>query len=102
MDVLVAVIADNFGDMKLSELMLFFNWFKAGRFGRFYGTVDAMVITDGLQQFRAVKSEYLRQIQRKQERDEERRRYAERERQARNGELLTAEEWKQKRNFFEK
>lgn len=37
--------------LKLSELLLFFLRFKSGRYGRFYGAVDPLVITSGLQTF---------------------------------------------------
>ena len=50
-DAVTAVVADNFGYLKLSELMLFFQQFKAGKYGRFYGAVDPMVITGALRAF---------------------------------------------------
>ena len=37
--------------LKVSELMLFFFRFKAGFYGKFYGSVDPMVITTALSQF---------------------------------------------------
>ena len=40
-----------FGYLKISELMLFFHWFKSGKFGRFYGSVDPLVITTSLRDF---------------------------------------------------
>lgn len=45
------VIATEFYYLKISELMLFFNHFKAGRYGRFYGSVDPVVITTSLREF---------------------------------------------------
>lgn len=45
------VIASEFFYLKLTELMLFFKRLKAGRYGRFYGTVDTMQITTSLQDF---------------------------------------------------
>lgn len=45
------VIATEFYYLKISELMLFFNRFKAGRYGRFYGSVDPVVITTSLRDF---------------------------------------------------
>lgn len=36
---------------KVSELMLFFYRFKAGRYGRFYGAVDPLVIMQALREF---------------------------------------------------
>ena len=100
-DMLVAVIADNFAYLKLSELLLFFQWFKSGRFGRFYGVMNALVITDALQQFCAAKSARLAQIARMREQDKLREHEAERRRLEQNGELLTAAEWKERRKQYE-
>lgn len=48
---LAETIAVEFCYMKVSELLLFFHWFKAGRYGRFYGAVDPLVITTALHSF---------------------------------------------------
>lgn len=45
------VIATEFYYLKVSELMLFFHRFKTGRYGRFYGSVDPLVITTSLRDF---------------------------------------------------
>lgn len=45
------VIAQEYGYLKVSELLLFFFRFKAGAYGRFYGVVDPMVITTALREF---------------------------------------------------
>lgn len=45
------VIAREFYYLKVSELMLFFQRFKTGRYGRFYGSVDPLVITTSLREF---------------------------------------------------
>ena len=45
------VIAMEFHYLKVSELMLFFHRFKTGRYGRFYGTVDPLIITTSLREF---------------------------------------------------
>lgn len=44
-------IATEFYYLKISELMLFFHRFKSGRYGRFYGSVDPLVITTSLRHF---------------------------------------------------
>ena len=31
--------------------MLFFWWFKSGKYGKFYGSVDPMILTSSLKQF---------------------------------------------------
>ncbi len=45
---LARVIIGEWGFLHLSELMRFFFRFKAGRYGRFYGSVDPLVITEAL------------------------------------------------------
>lgn len=45
---LACVIAEEFPYLKVSEFMLFFHRFKAGCYGRFYGAVDPMLITNKL------------------------------------------------------
>lgn len=48
---LARVIRSQYGFMKLTELMRFFLLFKSGRFGRFYGTVDALAVAEALCKF---------------------------------------------------
>lgn len=45
------LIAQNYFYLKISELMLFFSRFKQGKYGRFYGSVDPMIIMSSLQDF---------------------------------------------------
>ena len=45
------IISMEFTHLKISEMMLFFYWFKSGKFGRFYGSVDPLVITTSLREF---------------------------------------------------
>ncbi|MBO4550098.1 MAG: hypothetical protein J5733_05150 [Bacteroidaceae bacterium] len=45
------VIATEFSCLKISELMLFFHRFKSGRYGKFYGSVDPLVICQALREF---------------------------------------------------
>lgn len=45
------VIATEFYYLKISEIMLFFHRFKTGRYGRFYGNVDPLVIVTSLREF---------------------------------------------------
>ena len=46
-----SVIATEFYFLSVSELMLFFHRFKSGRYGRFYGSVDPLVITTSIRVF---------------------------------------------------
>jgi len=45
------VIATEFFHLKVSELMLFFHRFKSGKYGKFYGSVDPLVICRSLREF---------------------------------------------------
>ena len=45
------IISNEFYYLKVSELMLFMYRFKAGRYGRFYGSVDPLIITESLRKF---------------------------------------------------
>ena len=46
-----SVIATEFHFLSVSELMLFFHRFKSGRYGRFYGSIDPLVITTSIRTF---------------------------------------------------
>ena len=48
---LASIIATDFYFLKISELMLFFHRFKAGKYGRFYGSVDPLIIVEALHKF---------------------------------------------------
>ena len=58
------VIMSEFYYLKLSEFMLFFFQFKAGRYGKFYGAVDPLVITEAMQKFKKWRCDMLQQIER--------------------------------------
>lgn len=45
------IIVMTYPYLKISELAMFFAWFKAGRYGRFYGSIDPLVITCALRDF---------------------------------------------------
>lgn len=53
------VIVAGFFYLKTSELCLFFLWFKIGKYGKFYGCIDPLVITNALQQFAKERAEYI-------------------------------------------
>jgi hypothetical protein len=48
---LSGLIRSEYPQMKASEVLLFFQRLKCGRYGRFYGAVDALFITSALAQF---------------------------------------------------
>ena len=45
---LARIIVQEFGYLKVTEVMLFLHRFKAGHYGRFYGAIDPMVIVMAL------------------------------------------------------
>ena len=45
---LARMIITEFGYLKVSEIMLFLHRFKSGRYGRFYGAIDPLVIISAL------------------------------------------------------
>ena len=80
------VIVKTHWDLKVSELMLFFFRFKSSRYGRFYGTVDPMVVTSALWQFRAERDRAIAERIEAQER-------ARREALARNPRVVSREQY---------
>ena len=59
MEHLARLIAREYFYLKISELMLFFHRLKCGAYGRFYGTVDPMIITCALRQFRVDRNDMI-------------------------------------------
>lgn len=85
---LAKIISIEYHYFKTSELLLFFYWFKAGKYGRFYGSVDPMVITTALQDFVLDRrSAYAKRVQ-----EEERKQREAWEKEER----MTYEQYKQK------
>lgn len=72
--------------LKITEVLLFFHRFKMGRYGRFYGSVDPMVVTCALRQFIAERNEILAQYE-QQERERRQREYD------RTHPAMTRDEW---------
>lgn len=50
-------------DYKVTEIMLFFVRFKSGRYGRFYGAVDPLLITNALNDFNSERTSFLDQYE---------------------------------------
>lgn len=61
---LASVIAAEYRYLKVTELLLFFHRFKAGHYGRFYGSVDPMVITCALRDFIKERNVFIDQYER--------------------------------------
>lgn len=90
------MIISEFYYFKLSEFMLFFAYFKGGRYGRFYGCVDPLLITESLQKFKKWRNSTLDYIQECNKRKELE------QRPARDTECITHEEWLQYKPYYEK
>lgn len=89
------IIISGYGDFKLTEFMVFFQRFKQGLYGTFYGVFDPMVITRSLREFRADREKLLRFYEDKK-RQEEKEREWERIRTT----SLTFEEWEELKWLF--
>lgn len=70
MEQLSQVIIRNYGYLKVTELMVFFQRFKAGYYGKFYGSVDAMTITTAIREFMEYRAAKLNEIVQAKERAE--------------------------------
>lgn len=58
------LILTNFYFLKVTELMYFFQLFKSGSFGKFYGVVDGMAIMESLRKFLAIRTEEITKAER--------------------------------------
>lgn len=91
---LARIMLQEFYYLKLSEFMLFFAYFKAGRYGTFYGNVDPLVITSSLQRFKNERYEWIERYE-LMEADKKR------EEQPRNDpDCLTYSEWQELKWLF--
>lgn len=69
------MIAQEYGNLKCSEVMLFFYRFKFGKYGHFYGSVDPMLITTALRSFLNERNEVLQRYE-SQQREQQREQWA--------------------------
>lgn len=51
MNELADIIVRQFGYLKITEFILFVSLFKSGKYGKFYGVFDTVVITEGLNKY---------------------------------------------------
>ena len=68
---LANAIVNEYYYLKASELLLFFYQFKTGKYGRFYGVVDPMMITQALEVFVTERKRVIEQSEKSQERAEQ-------------------------------
>lgn len=90
---LAHIIVSTYGHLKVTEIMLFFWWFKCGRYGNFYGSVDPMVILSSLKKFMCDRNEII-------DRDEREKRRREFEESRKNA--ITYEDWLRIKDGMEK
>lgn len=69
---LARVILAEYPRLKVTELLLFFHRLKSGRYGRFYGMVDALFITSALVQFMEERQTETARFKAEQQRREQR------------------------------
>lgn len=72
------VIQSEFGFLRLTELMLFFLTVKSGEYGKMYGVLDPLTLTDGLRHFLTRRDKAISAIHDKRERqrqEEEKKRH---------------------------
>lgn len=89
---LADVILNQWYYLKVTEIMLFLQQFKAGRYGRFYGAVDAMAITEALGKFCAERTTIIARLD-SEERESARQR--EQQERAASGDCISREEWEE-------
>ena len=95
LDELARIINADFSGFRVTELMHFFSLFKAGHYGRFYGAVDGLAITEALQEFRRERDNLLWEESRKREKERRAKEEA-----IRAKEVMTFDEWKELRHLF--
>ena len=78
---LARTIILGYGRFKLTEFMVFFQRFKQGLYGTFYGVLDPMVITRYLREFRADRENLLRFYEDKKRQEERKREWELREKE---------------------
>ena len=85
-----SLILSQFYFLRLSELMDFFRLFRLGKYGKFYGVADPMVITEALGKFLKYRADVIDELLAQQAREE-----AEREREEREREAVTYEQYRE-------
>jgi len=65
------LIITEYSHLKVSEFLLFFHRLKCGRYGRFYGTVDALFISSSLLQFMDERKKDLSRLTEQREQEQQ-------------------------------
>jgi hypothetical protein len=66
-------ISAQFSFLKVTEFMYFFQQFKSGKYGKFYGSIDALTVTVALQDFLQEHKKYVEIEFKRQEEDKRKR-----------------------------
>jgi len=85
---LARIIATDYHFLKITELLIFFHKFAAGEYGKFYGSVDALTIMEGLRDFMNYRIYALQKYE--QEEQEE-----ERQEEEKKNPPLSLQEWRE-------
>ena len=80
---------------KVTEFMHFFHMFKAGFFGKFYGTADSLVINEALLKYGDIRKSIIADIYYRQEKEKQERQFKERQEEA-----ISYEEWQELKYLF--
>ena len=87
---LACTIVTGYGELKATEVMLFFHKFKTGNYGQFYGSVDPLIIMQAMKRFmkerdRMIEQKESEEYWRKQEEWKREKRYSPQEFCKKNG-----------------
>lgn len=58
---LACIIVTEYGELKATEVMLFFHKFKSGNYGQFFGSVDPLIIMQALKKFLKERDRMIKQ-----------------------------------------
>ncbi len=67
MEEMISLIINEYGWLKVSELMFFFLRVKKGCYGKFYGATDFYTVTEALYKFTETRREYIAKFEREDE-----------------------------------
>lgn len=92
---IASIIVSEYGYLTITEIIYFFYLFKAGRFGKFYGVVDGLVITNALRDYMEIRNENLDRLEQLRKKAQ-----AKKEEERMKRECLTYEEYQELQWLF--
>lgn len=69
---LAQLISTEYSFLKITELLLFFYWFMTGRYGRFYGSFDPLVVMCALKDFMEDRGNEIERCRQKEQEEKDR------------------------------